>query len=179
MGLNTDMFFDSNNIFDLKCVICLGILEGPSKMSNCTHHFCYRCISEWMDDNDTCPSCITRGDIEAPDDDILEKLRKLPAKCYHHAAGCQERIPLEDLTDHVHGCQYRMVLCPQRCGVMLPVLELPRHMIVCLAGVDPLVESFMCYNCRTLYRLGSRPSHCNYYDLARSLWQNQSRCGFR
>jgi hypothetical protein len=40
------------------CVICLrGKFFKPTKLINCDHVFCDKCISKWLAKNNTCPTC--------------------------------------------------------------------------------------------------------------------------
>ena len=42
---------------DLKCVLCLDIVEEPEKCKACEHFFCAKCIGDWTKEHKDCPSC--------------------------------------------------------------------------------------------------------------------------
>lgn len=43
----------------LQCSVCLECFTGPFTVE-CGHSFCYRCISDWIPINKSCPSCRTK-----------------------------------------------------------------------------------------------------------------------
>ena len=44
------------------CPICLNFCVAPSKINNCTHIYCNRCISKWSKMSSKCPLCRARFD---------------------------------------------------------------------------------------------------------------------
>ena len=175
MGLSVEMFYECEEIFEVKCTICLNVFESPRKLSNCRHHYCRRCIIEWLEDSEECPQCRTIGEIAQPTDEVVETINNLPAKCYYQALGCRERVPFGQLHIHVRRCQFRMVQCPRRCGMILPVIRMATHILTCVSGIDPLLERLMCFRCAYIYANGDFPSHCDFYEIARNVWRHRRR----
>lgn len=46
---------------NFECSICLSEFPGKQGLLKCGHAFCYECISEWMETNNTCPICRKEG----------------------------------------------------------------------------------------------------------------------
>jgi hypothetical protein len=42
---------------DLDCPICLNIVKNNIFYTNCSHHFCIKCLIEWLSKNKNCPLC--------------------------------------------------------------------------------------------------------------------------
>lgn len=42
---------------ELTCSLCKHVFEDPHSLP-CQHHFCGRCIDEYLEDNSQCPVCI-------------------------------------------------------------------------------------------------------------------------
>ena len=173
MGLSDEQFYNTDMLFDVKCMICLMVIETPRKMSNCRHHYCEDCIDEWLTDADTCPQCMVTGESHPPALEMIYKIRSLPAKCAYYALGCELQIPFEQLDNHQRCCEYRIVSCPQRCGCSMPERDVATHLLTCALSGDPLVASLMCFECRYKYVNGGTPTHCDYYMQARYVWYNR------
>lgn len=46
-----------------ECPICMNNLNNEQKcITNCSHNFCYDCLTSWLSINNKCPNC--RVDIE-------------------------------------------------------------------------------------------------------------------
>jgi len=46
-----------------ECPICMNKLNNEQKcITNCSHYFCYDCLTSWLSINNKCPNC--RVDIE-------------------------------------------------------------------------------------------------------------------
>ena len=47
----------------MECPICMNTINNEQKcLTNCSHNFCYDCLSRWLSINNKCPNC--RKDIE-------------------------------------------------------------------------------------------------------------------
>lgn len=47
----------------MECPICINTINGDQIcITNCTHKFCYDCLSRWLSVNNKCPNC--RENIE-------------------------------------------------------------------------------------------------------------------
>ena len=170
MGLPVEMFYETEAILGVKCTLCLNVYDSPRRLSNCSHHYCRACIVGWLEGSDECVQCGSSGEIAPPTIEVLETISNLPAKCYYQALGCNARIPYKEIGRHTRRCEYRLSRCPRRCGEILPVVRMAAHILTCTSGIDPLLESLMCFRCAFIYTNGGLPSHCNYYDVARNVW---------
>ena len=175
MGLSRELFWITEEIYDVRCMICLDVLDEPRRMSNCRHHYCLDCITEWLRDADRCPQCQMEGESAQPSASILEQIRNLPTKCYYHSMGCNRKIPFGHMETHMFECIYRVTHCPRGCGGMIPLVDVPTHLLTCPLGPDPLLLGMMCFRCRHLYAVGCNPTHCGYYMLARNVWVHNHR----
>ena len=175
MGLSVEMFYETEELYEVKCALCTNVLESPRKLSNCRHHYCRTCIRDWLEGSDECPQCGVSGEIAQPTSEVLEAINNLPAKCYYQEFGCHTHVVYGQLASHTRRCEYRFTQCPRRCGVILPLISMPTHMVTCTSGIDPLLESLMCYRCAYIYTNGGLPAHCGYYEIARNVWRHRRR----
>ena len=58
MGHPDELFHETEEMYDVKCMICLLVIDTPRKMTNCSHHFCEDCLQEWLSEANTCPQCV-------------------------------------------------------------------------------------------------------------------------
>lgn len=172
MGHPDELFHATEEMYDVKCMICLLVIDTPRKMTNCSHHFCEDCLQEWLSEANTCPQCVQVGEAGPPNLELIRKIRALPTKCYYSSLGCEEKVPFGNMDRHILNCSYRIVQCPRRCGCSMPMLDVPTHLLSCRMAGDPLVASMMCYKCKFMYTNGGYPSHCDYYLTARNVWHS-------
>ena len=125
-----------------------------------------------MTEHEECPICRRPGSIEPPEQDTIQLLIKLPLKCQNFELGCTEKIRMQQWIEHNIICEYRLTPCPRNCGTMIPAIAMPRHTYVCTLGCDPILQSLLCFVCKGKYQAGIIPTHCDYADFAKELWDN-------
>ena len=173
MGLPQELFYEAEELYDVKCTICLLTCDTPRRISSCHHHhFCRSCIRNWLNHHNTCPNCNAVGEVAPPTSAFLEKMANVPTKCINYDLGCRVRIPYGQQTAHATTCEYRLTHCPRRCGTIFTLISMPIHLLTCDSGIDPFLASLMCFRCAYVYTHGGTPLHCNYYDMARRVWEH-------
>lgn len=128
--------FDGNVDEELICPICSYILEDPVQSPECEHAFCNMCINQWLRHQSTCP--IDRTPIQSnqlkPVPRILKNLlSKLKLKCDYASYGCTTIVRLENLSSHLHECEFnpkKPTVCTLGCNIVLMKDELKNHSCV-------------------------------------------------
>ena len=97
------------------CKICLKVLHDPVQCQNNEHHFCRKCITQHLQNSETCPLCmdqLTLATLRPPSRIILEIVSQLKKpRCRHVSRGCSEKILVEDVFLHEKTCGYAPVVC--------------------------------------------------------------------
>ena len=113
MGWDSKRFTKQNSIVeDLKCSICLDILEEPVQVP-CEHTFCKMCIQNWLDQgNRSCP--VDRKDLSSdsfkpPTRITKQLLDKLTVRCKNYVDGCHLQCKLEYMEQLI---QHEEKWCP-------------------------------------------------------------------
>ena len=174
MGFAIELFHDDVNLQDAQCAICQDIWRTPVTLTGCSHHFCSKCLETWLVENEDCPICRRPGRLEPPEPDTLQMFNRLPLKCQNFELGCVERIHMPYWMAHHEICEYRLTQCPKNCGTLIPVMAMPRHAYLCTFGCDPILLNLLCFMCKGKYQSGIIPTHCDYINFARELWDNGS-----
>jgi len=104
-------YIDELSINDnLKCSICNDPFEEPVT-TRCDHTFCYKCIEQWINTNNSCPTCRSRiSNIKALTPVktrlVLNMLDGLSVKCKTcHQTGIQRG----NFKDHLKTCPKRNI----------------------------------------------------------------------
>ncbi|KAI9320601.1 hypothetical protein BX666DRAFT_1909487 [Dichotomocladium elegans] len=120
---------------DLICGVCQDILEDPVQV-HCPedHIFCKKCISNYMQQNTTCPVCLTSLEQSKfqPSKFVQRQIGRLRVRCPYHASGCTWQGFFAD--DHPKQCGYEICVCPnaQRgCIEQVHRLDLEQHCAQC------------------------------------------------
>ena len=130
-------YIDELSINDnLKCSICNDPFEKPVT-TRCDHTFCYKCIEQWINTNNSCPTCRSRiANIKAlvpvKTRLVLNMLDSLLVKC----KTChQTEIQRGNFKDHLKICRKKNVCsCTAsdvRCPWIGPQDQLPIHLNQC------------------------------------------------
>ncbi len=45
------------NLVSSDCPVCLTVLTNPITLIDCSHYFCFVCISTWLKKQNSCPMC--------------------------------------------------------------------------------------------------------------------------
>ena len=97
------------------CKICFKVLDDPVQCRNNEHYFCRKCITENLENSETCPTCMDQLTLETlrpPSRIILEIFSQLKKpRCRHVSRGCEENIEVEDVLLHEQTCGYAPVVC--------------------------------------------------------------------
>ncbi|KAI1283163.1 E3 ubiquitin-protein ligase NRDP1 [Halotydeus destructor] len=162
MGIDINRF--PNEVDEeLKCSICLNVLERPVHGS-CGHVFCRTCIILWLDSQrsrssdeyvrvssrfsrpGTCPVDRTELRIEDLVDAALPFrtfISRLTIKCDNEAFGCKSIMQLGQLKDHLHNCNFNPdeeIECQNGCKSVLPRKYLVRDHHNCIREMRKIIK---------------------------------------
>lgn len=112
MGYDQERFIDE--IADeLKCAICLDVLEVPIQLSTCHHVFCQACILQWMNKCEKAPTCPqdrrkigSKSQLKAACSKIRSQLSQLRVKCNYASRGCRDIAKLSSIKEHEKECEF-------------------------------------------------------------------------
>ena len=134
MGIDPALFVDVIPE-DCICCICQEVLEDPRETLSCQHAFCHVCITAWLGDHNSCPSC--RCPLEVYNLVFLhriwrEKLNCMRMKCPNHSSGCDAVVPLGRMERHIDECPFVRVTCPHSpCSETVTRSHLSSHLNIC------------------------------------------------
>uniref|UniRef100_UPI00398F0461 RING finger protein 151-like n=1 Tax=Pristiophorus japonicus TaxID=55135 RepID=UPI00398F0461 len=115
------------------CTICHGVLNGPVELG-CQHVFCNSCIAKWLARKRECPYCRKQVKSEARSvvPMIHNLIGRLIMKCENRVYGCRDTMPLEQYTNHIAACEFRIVRCSyEACTTAVFHKNLAAHEEVC------------------------------------------------
>ncbi|KAL4473590.1 hypothetical protein ABPG74_022454 [Tetrahymena malaccensis] len=147
-----------NFLDDLKCPICINVIEDPKTCINCEANFCAQCIQKWVSHQGQkqCPCCRDQGQerflhpnkinnrfsirqyeehrnqdnyVACPK--IFKKiLSTIQITC--HNKGCDTIIKYDERLGHVKVCMYQLRNCSNnQCQEKVTLLTEPEHIKVC------------------------------------------------
>ncbi|EAR95812.2 TRAF-type zinc finger protein (macronuclear) [Tetrahymena thermophila SB210] len=124
-----DTFADKDNYF---CQICHNILWQPVSCNHCSKIYCRDCLSRWVDQYSTCPTCRDRFELKKVDKSITNNLSKLVFICNAQSSGCTEFINYDSLLKHQNTCLYQSLHCPNiGCDFQSIRKEMVDHEKIC------------------------------------------------
>ena len=109
---------------ELLCCICKGVLDKPYQSTGCGHLYCFSCVTQWLNEKETCPidihfSLINNAQNLQPAPRIVQNLvDKLELSCEYAPYGCNKYIRNDMMYKHVKKCDFNhniQKLCD--CGV--------------------------------------------------------------
>ena len=116
---------------NLKCSICLNVLNNPKSCRNNQHYFCFGCIGQHLENSHTCPECmeeLTPATLVEPPRVLLNMILALRIRCNHGARGCPEYVQLDRLQNHVDQCGFGPTTCGNEgCGAIVNRSDKVRH----------------------------------------------------
>jgi E3 ubiquitin-protein ligase NRDP1 len=128
--------FHTNVDEELICSICSSVLEDPVQAPDCEHAFCELCISQWLNQQQSCPidrKPITTQSLKPVPRILRNLLSKLLVSCDNASYGCSTIVKLESLALHIIDCPFnpkKPVECTQGCSMIVPKDELHTHSCV-------------------------------------------------
>ena len=111
----------------LRCRACNTFLRPPIRMCKCGRNVCHLCKVAL---GSICPVCQdTIGDHTNIELENMVRYFKAPMSCRFNAAGCTERMDLNDIIIHEEDCPFRNMKCllPD-CQVEFSLNDLDNHM---------------------------------------------------
>lgn len=134
MGIERSLFVGEVPL-DCLCPVCQDVLEDPKETIVCQHAFCYPCITRWLQEHDSCPTCrcpLVCGDLVSLHRIWRDKLNHLKVRCRNYHVGCDKVLELENLGYHYSECSYLRVSCPNgSCTEVVLRSLLHDHLKVC------------------------------------------------
>ena len=170
MGIEQERFVQVDP--ELICCICANVFEDPTE-SPCQHVFCRECISRWLQDKNTCPTCrspLRLGDLRPPLPLLKNILAKLRTRCNYLEQGCTTIVNYEQLGNHIRRCPYGpngMSCQNEGCQDTFPKNEKERHEAECPYR-KVVCTQFSNHGCGMEYKLNEAANH-NCVDSLKAL----------
>lgn len=172
-SLGNSLGFDANFVEPLQenhqCPVCLLALRDPLQ-TVCGHRICSGCYAKMRED------CGDSGYIQCPVDqsmvhkedmfpDIYAKreILGLETYCRYRDSGCQWKDVLRQFEEHIVGCEYQAIECPNGCEIMLPQHLVAKH----LEETCPYRRA-QCEFCNKVFKHVELSGHydgCEYYPI--------------
>ena len=108
---NRDNLINKENIYDLKCAICLNILNNPKSCSSNknSHSFCKKCIDKYLKENNKyCPICKNYFFYKT-NYNIEKQLIKALFNCNYYSKGCKKVLNYYNFFKHINECKYKTI----------------------------------------------------------------------
>ena len=151
MGYDCERFVGNLND-DLKCMICLDVLEYPQECQVCQTSFCSSCILAWAAKKKTCPNnCELK--LQRSHKFLRSELDKLQIYCINKDFGCEDVVKLENLSVHETNCEFSTVDCKYNCGIKSQKKDIGKHELFCE------FREVECANCKSLYQIVKQTDH--------------------
>lgn len=116
---------------ELKCSICDEPFQLPMNCKFCGNTYCRTCITQWLHQQSSCPSCRQMVDHFLPviSRVVLNQLNRLLVECQL----CEQKnIQRSDFNDHLMKiCPKHIVPCTDGCGWNGCRENLAQHLIGC------------------------------------------------
>ena len=116
---------------ELKCSICDEPFQSPMNCKFCGNTYCRICITQWLRQQSSCPSCRQVVDNFLPviSRVVLNQLNRLVVQCQL----CEKKnIQRSDFNDHLMKiCPKQIVPCTDQCGWNGCRENLAQHVIEC------------------------------------------------
>ena len=136
---------------ELLCVVCCFPAHEPQQTECCGKVYCRSCLETYYLANKTggpaaehprdCSICWIRLK-SFPDKISQRRINALKVKCSNGKEGCSWTGELGDLELHLPRCEYEQVPCANKCGELLLVAQMQRHL-----HSECLLRSYSCPLC--------------------------------
>ena len=178
---NSDNLIFKENTEDLKCAICLNILNKPISCSNKknSHSFCKQCIDIYLIQNNKCPTCKLNFEY-AIKNDIKNKLFKLSFYCNFKNEGCDYIISYNKYLEHINNCKYNNISFEclvkkynysnkkfEKCGYLGNKINIEKHLKLCALDVYHCIfcnEDILLMNLEEHFKNKCKIKLINYQD---------------
>ena len=122
--------FESAVSKNYHCVICLNVLKDPVMCRDNEHLFCRACITTYLENSHTCPSCMDELTVETLREAhrfVKNCLSEFKIRCEFFTRGCGF-VELGKLEKHVEECGYAPVICSNEgCELEVNKRDLIHH----------------------------------------------------
>jgi hypothetical protein len=122
-------------------LICTQILIDPVKCSECSLHFCKRCIEKWHKSTPSCPNCRNVFVGSKAEKSLLEDLSDIIIKCLYMVNGCAQELGYNEIVPHEEVCEYMPFSCKWNCNAKLLKRNIEEHYLICEMRLEK------CLNC--------------------------------
>ena len=143
-----DEQFETSVSDNLHCDICSCVLKDPVMCKN-EHCFCRGCITQHLENTQTCPSCnqdLTVESLAVAPRILRNLLSEQKIRCDHHDRGCKEIVQLGNLASHVAVCGKAPVVCTnEECSSEINREDQFRHQ-----GEECKFRKKKCENCKEM-----------------------------
>lgn len=118
---------------ELKCGICLSLLENPVQLSECEHLFCVDCIRKSLDVHLFCPidrRPIVHTQIRAPPKLVTNMISKLQISCDFQKNGCKCAVKVDRINEHIQNCDFNpknFIKCQNGCRALISRSQIYEH----------------------------------------------------
>ena len=133
---------------NLHCGICSCVFKDPVMCKN-EHCFCRGCITQHLQNSQTCPSCKQDLTVDSLSDApriLRNLLSEQRIRCDYHERGCQEIVQLGKLANHVAVCGKAPVMCSnEECSSEINREDLLRH-----ESEECRYRELKCRNCKEM-----------------------------
>ena len=114
------------------CNICHHPSREPFMTGECCQGqtICKSCLDQWQQIRGArvCPVCNKEGDFNSyPNYHIKREIKNLKVYCINKEKGCEWQDVLNDINNHLDGCQFGEVKCSNECGKMIERQFLTSH----------------------------------------------------
>lgn len=115
----------------ITCPICFNILFEPVECKGCSMTMCKKCITKWLEtNNSTCPNKC-KNFIETSIDRLAAKmLSKVKLMCYNNNEFCSQIVSYEKFLEHYYSCIFNLVVC-KHCNKEVYLRNFPKHLEEC------------------------------------------------
>ncbi len=119
--------------YDVKCPVCLEVLEDAYQTPCCGSHICSQCTKELK----KCPFCRSSQYCATPDKFFSRQIQSLQVECFHSKRGCAWTGELRTLKQHVEeNCAKNFAKC-KHCSFRCAHKAFPQHKQVCTDTPQP------------------------------------------
>jgi hypothetical protein len=147
----------------ITCPICFNILFEPIECKGCSIAMCKKCISKWLENNNSvCPNKC-KSFTESPIDRLAAKLlSKVKLMCYNNNEFCSQIISYDNFLDHYYSCIFNLVIC-KHCSKECYLRNFSKHLEECQEKKIP------CESCGKNIKRSELNTHNNDYHAEKNI----------